>query len=63
MNLDVLDVGYRDQGKFSGSVNLEVLDVALQRAGKFFKLCELGCARCGFSETKESFQALCTWMC
>ena len=49
---------FRDQGDFSGSVNLEVLDVALQRAGKFFKLCELGCARCGFTETKESFQVL-----
>ena len=58
MNLDVLDVGYRDQGKFSGSVNLEVLDVALKSERKVFKLCELGCARCGFSETKESLQVL-----
>ena len=36
-----------EQRKFSGSVNLEVLDVTLQRAGKFFKICELGGARCG----------------
>ena len=32
---------YREQGKFSGSVNLDVLDVGSQRPEKVFKLCEL----------------------
>ena len=40
---------FREQGKFSSLLNLDVLDVALQRARKVFKLCELGCVRCGFS--------------
>ena len=46
----------REQGKFSSFVNLDVLDVGFQRARIVFKLCEHGCARCGFSESKESFQ-------
>ena len=48
----------REQENFSSSVNMDVLDVGFQRERKVFKLCELGCARCGFSETKEIFQAL-----
>ena len=49
---------FRDQGKFTSSVNFDVLDVALQRGRKVFRFCELGCVRCGFTETRESFQAL-----
>ena len=50
--------GLREQEKISSSVNLDVLDVGFQRARKVFKSSELGCARCGFAESKESFQAL-----
>ena len=50
--------GFKEQRKFSGSVNLQVLDVALQSARKVFQICELGGVRCGFAESKESFQAL-----
>ena len=48
----------RVRGKFSSSVNMDVLDVGFERARKDFKLCELGCARCGFLESEEIFQVL-----
>ena len=45
----------RVQGKFSRSVSLEVLDVGLNRVRKVFKLCELGCVGCEFSQGKKDF--------
>ena len=51
-------VKLRKQRKISSFVNLDVLDVGFQRAKKVFRIWELGCARCGFSETKDSFQVL-----
>ena len=54
---------FREQGKFSSFVNLDALDVGFQRVKELFSSSELGCARCGFAESKETFQALSTWMC
>ena len=47
---------FREQGEISSFVNLDALDVGFQRARGNFKLCELGCARCGFSESAGTFQ-------
>ena len=49
---------FREQGKFSSFVNLDALDVGFQRVKELFSSSELGCARCGFAECKESFQGL-----
>ena len=56
VNLDVLDVGFQRVMNFSALLNLDALDVAFQRARRNFKLCEHGCARCGFSESAGTFQ-------
>ena len=47
---------FREGRNFSALLNFDALDVAFQRARKVFKLCVLGCARCGFSETEGNFQ-------
>ena len=49
---------FREQGEISSFVNMDVLDVGFQRVQELFSSSELGCARCGFSESKEKFQAL-----
>ena len=49
---------FREQGKVSSFVNLDALDVGFQRVKEIFSPSELGCARCGFSESKENSQAL-----
>ena len=48
----------REQGEISSFVNLDALDVTFHRGRRNFKVCVLGCARCGFSESKEKFLAL-----
>ena len=49
---------FREQGEVSSFLNLDALDVGFQRVQELFSSSELGCARCGFAECKESFQDL-----
>ena len=49
---------FREQGEISSFENLDALDVGFQRGQELFSSSEHGCARCGFSESKEKFQAL-----